>query len=61
MMTFVIVTLAVMVGTLLAGGLMLFIATSPKVMKWYTNRVLEQSLNIGMEYAEKIESKMEEA
>lgn len=61
MAAFIVIVLGVMVGTLLASGVMLYLATNPKVMKWYTNRVLEQAMDIGMEYAEKIESKMEEA
>lgn len=39
MMNFVILTLAIMTGTLLASGVALFIVMQPKVMKLYMKQV----------------------
>jgi hypothetical protein len=55
MMEFVVLTLAVMTGTLLASGLALFIVMQPKVMKLYmkqVNKTVQQVYEIPMEEAE---------
>jgi hypothetical protein len=44
MMTFITIVAGVMVGTLLASGVGLFIATRPAVLKWYMTKI-QDSVN----------------
>ena len=53
MMYFVVVTLAVMVGTLLASGLAICIALNTKVLKWYMKKVSKISTVVVEESLEK--------
>lgn len=41
MMTFIMMTLSITIGLLLAMGLATMIMLHPKVMKWYMNYVLK--------------------
>ena len=41
MMTFIVMTLSITVGLLLAMGLATMIMLHPKVMKWYMNYVMK--------------------